>query len=344
MNQIRTRIAPSPTGLFHPGTARTALTNYLFARKNGGVFVLRIEDTDLERSDKKYEKDIIDGLRWLGIEWDEGVEVGGDFGPYHQTERVDTYSKYIQKLLDEGKAFYCWHTKEELEKEKNEQMERKESPRHVCEHKKDKEAQEKKDKANTIIRLDMPDKKVSFKDMVRGKVEFDSKLLGDISLAKNIETPLYNFAVVIDDFEMQISHVIRGEDHISNTPKQIIIGEALGFERPEFGHLPLLLGTDKSKLSKRHGVISVTKFKEEGYLPEAILNFLALLGWNPGDDKEIFSIKELIEEFSIEKIQKGGAVFNVEKLDWINGQYIRQLDIDTLTDLCIPYLKKSGLI
>jgi len=302
-DKIRVRIAPSPTGLFHIGTARTALFNYLFAKKNKGSFILRIEDTDKERSEKKFEKDIMDGLKWLGLNWDE---------LYYQSERVKTHESYLKKLLDEGKAY-------------------------------------KKE----IIWFKNPNKQVIFHDLIRGRVEIDSSLLGDFSLAKDLKTPLYNFAAVVDDHEMNISHVIRGEDHITNTPKQILVYEALGWEPPQFAHLPLILGLDRSKLSKRHGATSLNEYKDLGYLPEAIVNFLALLGWsaqggsasggNPTNE-EIFSLEELIQKFSLEKIQKGGAIFNIEKLNWFNGHYIKQLNLDKLTELCIPYLIEESLI
>jgi glutamyl-tRNA synthetase len=317
---IRVRFAPSPTGPFHIGSARTALFNYLFAKKNKGKFILRIEDTDLERSDKKYEKDIIENLKWLGLEWDEG--------PYYQSGRTDIYQKYIKKLLDSGQAFWCDHTREELEKERKQQMVRKEAPRHICKRKAKK----------GIIRFHCPEKKIVFNDLIRGKLEFDGGLLGDISIAKDEKTPLYNFSVVVDDYEMKISQVIRGEDHISNTPKQILLQEALGFPQPQFAHLPLILGPDKSKLSKRHGAVSISWYKKQGYLPEALINFIVLLGWNPGTEKEIFSLKELIKEFSLERVQKGGAIFNLQRLDWLNGYYIRRMDLDELTKKCLPYL------
>lgn len=336
--QIRVRIAPSPTGPLHIGTARTALFNWLFARKHNGKFILRIEDTDLERSDKKYEKDITESLKWLGVDWDEGIGVGGGYAPYRQSERTGTYTRYIEKLLEEKKAFYCFHTSQELEKEKQEQFKKKEAPRHVCDHF---EKPPRKNKEQGIIRFRSPEKKVRFKDLIREDIEFDSTFLGDVSLAKSVSTPLYNFAVVIDDFEMDITHVIRGEDHISNTPKQILIQEALGFKGPEYAHLPLILGPDRSKLSKRHGALSVSWYRDKGYLPEAMINFMALLGWNPGDEREVFSLDELIKEFSLERIHKGGAVFNTEKLDWINGHYIRSMNLDELTEKCIPFLKKQ---
>ena len=304
---------------------------------------MRIEDTDLERSDKKYEKDIFEGLKWLGIEADEGPEKGGHYGPYRQSERTDTYKKYIEKLLNEGKVFYCFHTEEELEEEKQKLIEIKRPQFHFCEFRTMdfKEAETLKEiKTNYIIRFKTPaNRTIKFSDLIRGEVSFESDLLGDFSIAKNPETALYNFAVVIDDEEMKISHVIRGEDHISNTPKQILIAEALGFNLPKYAHLPLILGEDRSKLSKRHGATSVNEYKEAGYLPEALFNFLALLGWNPGGDQEVFSKEELSNIFSLEKIQKSGAIFDIKKLDWMNGEYIRKKSVAELTKLCKPHFE-----
>lgn len=326
----RVRFAPSPTGALHVGAARSALFNYLFAKKHKGKFVLRIEDTDLERSNPKYEKDITDSLKWLGVEWNEF---------YKQSKRIKSYTKYLKKLLGSGRAFYCYHSEKELEKERKEKLKNKQIPIHICGH-----HGTKNQKQGGIIRFRPPKKKVVFDDLIRGRVEFDSSLLGDISIAKDLKTPLYNFAVVIDDYEMEISHVIRGEDHISNTPKQILLYEALDLPIPKFAHLPLILGPDKTKLSKRHGAVSITDYKEQGYLPEALINFMALLGWNPGDDQELFTLKELIKEFSLDKVQKGGAIFNIEKLDWFNGYYIRQMSLDKLAKECLPYLIKNGLM
>jgi len=294
-SKIRVRFAPSPTGSLHIGVARTALFNYLFAKneKHKGDFILRIEDTDKERSKPEYGEEYIkDNLDWLGIK----VEYKNT---YNQSQRIEIYEKYLKKLLDSGKAY-------------------------------------KKD----IIWFKTSKKKVVFQDLIRGRVEFDGAEFGDFSLAKSLKEPLYNFAAVIDDYEMKISHVIRGEDHISNTPKQILIYKALSLPIPKFAHLPLILGPDKSKLSKRHGAVSMGEYQEQGYLSEAMINFMALLGWNPGTDKELFSLKELIKEFSLEKIQKGGAVFNINKLDWFNGYYIKKMPIKELTKLCLPYLPK----
>lgn len=344
----RVRMAPSPTGPLHIGTARTTLFNYLFAKKNKGVFVLRIEDTDLERSDQKYEKEIIDGLRWLGILWDEGIEVGGDFAPYRQSERAPIYAKYTEQLLKEGKAYRCFCKEDDLAAQRQDQLARGLAPKYSgkCRHLgKDEIKKYLAEGRPSIIRFKTPaGEKISFDDLIRGRITFDSDTLDDFAIAKNIGLPLYNFAVVIDDFEMKITHVIRGEDHISNTPKQILLQRALNFPRPQYAHLPLILGPDRTKMSKRHGPVSVFQYKENGYLPEALTNFMALLGWNPGTEREIFSLDELSREFDINKVQKSPAVFNIEKLNWMNGYYIRQKPLDELTKLCIPFLEKNNLI
>ncbi|TSD03924.1 MAG: nondiscriminating glutamyl-tRNA synthetase [Parcubacteria group bacterium Greene0714_36] len=346
MSIPRVRIAPSPTGNLHIGTARAALFNYLFAKNQGGVFVLRIEDTDLERSDKKYEQNIFDGLRWLGIDPDEGPEQGGPYAPYRQTERTEHYEKYIRQLLAEGKAFYCFHSEKELAEEKERMMVEKRAVLHVCEYRDMTHADAQARAAETpdfIIRFKTSaGRKIAFTDLIRGNIAFESDLIGDFSVAKHPAVPLYNFAVVADDYEMKITHVIRGEDHIANTPKQMLIAEALGFPMPEYAHLPLILGPDRSKLSKRHGATSVDEYRAQGYLPEALFNFMALLGWNPGGDREIFSKEELIQLFSLEKVQKSGAVFDSAKLDWMNGEYIRAKSVAELTDLCMPFFGEGA--
>ncbi|HHE76843.1 MAG TPA: glutamate--tRNA ligase, partial [Candidatus Parcubacteria bacterium] len=368
--EIRVRFAPSPTGYLHIGSARTALFNFLFARKNKGKFILRIEDTDRERSKQEFELDIIENLKWLGIEWDEGPALAspyretrespifnfqsskerkytGNYGPYRQSERRDAYKKYLEKLLKEGKAYYCFCSKEELEAKKQDQISRGLPPRYdgkcsnLSREEVEKNLREGKD---FVIRFKIPEKKILFNDLIRGKIEFDASLFGDIVIAKNLETPLYNFASVVDDFEMKITHIIRGEDHLSNTPKQILLQEALGFPSSAYAHLPLILGQDKTKLSKRHGAMAVGEYKRKGYLPEAIINFLALLGWNPDTEREIYPLPSLIKDFSIKKIQKSGAIFNLEKLDYLNGFYIRQKPIEKLTELCLPYLIENNLI
>ncbi len=360
--EVRVRIAPAPTGNFHIGLARTALFNYLFAKKYEGVFILRIEDTDPERSKPEYEKDILDSLKWLGIEWDEGPDIGGDYGPYRQSQRLEIYLKYLEKLLAEDKAYYCFCSEEELEMERQYQLSIGQAPRYSgkCANL-PKETVQKylAEGKKAVIRIRVPAKKIEFDDLIRGHLEFDAGLMGDIVIAKNLTTrgqnkslgrwregwsPLYNFACAIDDFEMKFTHIIRGEDHISNTPKQILIQEALGFERPIYAHLPLILGPDRTKLSKRHGAIGISEYRKQGYLPEALVNFIAFLGWNPGTEREIYSMASLIKDFSLEKVQKGGAIFNIKRLDFLNGFYIRQKSIEKLTELCLPYLLESGQI
>ena len=331
---VRVRLAPSPTGALHIGTARTALFNLLFARKYRGVFVLRIEDTDLERSDALFEKDIVENLKWLGISWDEGIEVGGDFSPYRQSERVYVYTKYLERLLEEKKAYHCFCTEEQLAKDRQEALAKKSAPRYSgrCANLSDSAVHERLGKGeHSILRIRVPSREVSFVDLIRGEITFDSGLLGDIAIAKTISAPLYNFSVVVDDFEMKITHVIRGEDHIANTPKQMIIAQALGMSSPLYAHLPLVLGQDRSKLSKRHGATTIQELREVGYLPEALDNFLTLLGWNPGSDQELFSFDELVAQFSIDRVQKGGAVWNQKKLEWFNRAFAKNADHRWLT-------------
>jgi nondiscriminating glutamyl-tRNA synthetase len=352
--EVRTRFAPSPTGFLHIGGARTALFNYLFAKKYEGIFVLRIEDTDIERSKKEYEKDLIENMKWLAIEWDEGPIADGqnqkyigNYGPYRQSERLHIYKKYLEKLLKEGKAYYCFCSEEELEAQRQYQMSIGEAPHYngkCAKFKKEEVEKLLSEGKKAIIRFKTPAKKVVFEDIIRGSVEFDTALLGDIVIARDLTSPLYNFSVVIDDFEMKISHVIRGEEHLSNTPKQILFQEALGFPPLKYAHLPLILGPDRSKLSKRHGAMSIKQYREEGYLPEALINFMAFLGWNPGIEREIYSLNSLIKDFELPKVQKAGAVFNIKRLDFLNGFYIRQRSIEKLTELCLPYLIEGGLI
>lgn len=329
--QVRVRIAPSPTGPMHIGTVRAALFNWLFARKHQGSFLLRIEDTDKERSEKKYEEGIIKGFEWLNLIPDEEI--------LRQSERTEVYKKYIQQLLDEGKAYYCYCSKEELEADRQAMMSQGLTPKYSGRCRKNPpEGQEPQ-----LIRLKGSEKRIAFKDIIRGQVEFDANLIGDIAIAKDLETPLYNLAVVVDDAEMEISHVIRGEDHIPNTPRQILIAEALGFSRPQYAHLPLILSPDGGKMSKREGKQSLAEFKEEGYLPEALINFLAFLGWHPEDDKEIMSRKELVEQFSLERVQKGGAVFNQDKLDWLNAQYIKKMSDEELFAAIVDFVPEEWL-
>lgn len=336
--EVRVRFAPSPTGFLHIGGARTALLNYVFAKREEGIFILRIEDTDVERSKEEFEDDIKESLKWLGLEWDEF---------YKQSERLEIYKKYLEKLLENDKAYYCFCTEEELEAHRQYLLSIGKPPVYSgkCANL-DKETVEKyqKEGKNSVIRFRTPVKKIAFDDLVREKVEFDTELIGDFIIAKDLFLPLYNLAATVDDFETKISHVIRGEEHISNTPKQWLLQEALGFEHPEYGHLPLILAPDRSKLSKRHGAVSVKEFRELGYLPEALINYMAFLGWNPGTEREIYSLASLIRDFSLDRVQKGGAVFNITRLDWINGFYIRQKSPEKLTELCIPFLIQASLI
>ena len=345
-DEIRVRIAPSPSGNLHIGTARTALFNYLFAKKEGGKFVLRIEDTDAERTKQEYIDNIFDSLKALGLNWDEGPDVGGPYGPYTQSERFDIYPKYAQILLDKGYAYECWCTNEELEQEKEEAV--KNHKPYVYSRKclnitPAQKEQYIKEGRKPSIRFKVEHKELIFNDMVKGELKFDTSLIGDFVIMKSNGTPTYNFAVVIDDMLMKISHIIRGEDHISNTPKQILIYEALGAKVPEFGHLGMILAPDRSKLSKRHGATAVSDFVKEGYLTDALINFVALLGWAPSDSVEIKTVDEIAKDFRIKEISSSNSIFEYDKLNWMNGQYIKKMDISKLTDMIIPFLSDYDL-
>lgn len=321
---IKVRVAPSPTGNLHIGTAQSALYNWLFAKKNNGEFFLRIEDTDKARSTKESEENIIEALKWLNLNWDGDLK--------RSTDNQPRYEELLKKLLQENKAFYCHHNPEELESERKSQEKNKEAPRHICEHKNTEVGK----KSGGIIRLAVDEKSpriISFEDQVRGHLEFKQSLLGDFSIARSINDALYHFAVVVDDADMKITHILRGEDHISNTPKHILIYEALGFTVPLFGHLPLILAPDRSKMSKRHGDTAATSFKKD-YLPEAIVNFLGCLSYS--FSKEIISKEEMVQEFELNKVHKSGAIFDIKKLNWLNSQYVKKLtakDFRTLTGL-----------
>ena len=346
---IRVRIAPSPTGLLHIGTVRTALSNYLFAKKNKGTFILRIEDTDKERSFPEYEANILSGLKNLGLTPDEGPENPGKYGPYRQSERTHIYRPYIEKLLEEGKAYHCFCTQQELEKERENAQKNKIAFRYSgkCRNISLKEAMERREKGEkSVIRMIVPENKdISFTDIIRGKTKQNTKdLTGDMVIAKDLSTPLYNFVVVIDDHLMEISHVIRGEDHLSNTPKQILIYEVFGWDIPQFAHLPLILNEDRSKLSKRKNSVSVDDYISNGYLKEALINFLILLGWNDGTEKEIYSLEELEKCFSLERVGKAGAVFDIKRLNWINQQYIKMMTDRKLAQEVFPLLIKENRI
>jgi glutamyl-tRNA synthetase len=317
---IRVRFAPSPTGPLHLGNVRAAIFNWLFARSKGGQFLVRIEDTDKERSKKEYEKQILGGLEWLGLNWDEK--------PVRQSERSTVYEKNLRKLLDESYAYWCFCSVDELEAQRQSQLSQGLAPKYSgkCRGISSEEAAEKIRKGESaVIRFKMPEKKVAVNDLVRGRVEFSTGLMGDIVIAKGLTEPLYNFAAAVDDADMEITHVIRGEDHLANTPKQISIQEALGVASPHFAHLPLILGPDKKKLSKRYLDKSFLDYRKQGYLPEAMLNFLVLLGWHPKEDREVISREDMVKEFTLERVQKSGAVFNEKKLDWLNAHYIKEM-------------------
>ncbi len=316
---IRVRFAPSPTGWMHIGTARSGLMSWLFARKHGGVFILRIEDTDKERSTKEFEEDIISGMKTLGLNWDEF---------YRQSERYSIYREHLEKLIVEHKAYHCFCTKEEIDTDRKAAEAAGGSYRYdgKCSHlTEDEVSANLKAGKPFVIRFKIPEEKISWNDIIRGHIEFDMSLLGDIVIAKSMDEPLYNFTVVVDDALMKITHVIRGEDHVPNTPKQIAIFKALGYEAPSYAHLPLILAADRSKMSKRYAETALSEYLRDGYLPEAIVNFIALLGWHPKGDEEILTIEQLLEQFDIERVQKGGAVFDLQKLSWINRHYIAHI-------------------
>ena len=354
MEEVRVRIAPSPSGNLHVGTARTALFNYLFAKKNNGKFVLRIEDTDAERTSQEYIDNIFDSLKALGLNWDEGPDVGGPYGPYTQSERFDIYPKYVQQLLDSGFAYECFCTPEELEAEKAEATANKKP--YVYSKKCENLTEEEKAKLRAegrkpAIRFNIAKAQrafhdtsiLEFDDLVKGKLHMDTDLLGDFVIQKSNGAPTYNFAVVIDDMLMKISHVIRGEDHISNTYKQILIYEALGVPVPRFGHLGMILAPDRSKLSKRHGATAVSDFVKQGYLTDALINFVALLGWAPSDGEEIKTVDEIAQDFRIGEISSSNSIFEYDKLKWMNSHYIKQLSMDELKEKLKPYLEKYDL-
>ncbi len=325
---VRVRIAPSPTGYFHIGSARTALFNWLFARQSGGSFIVRIEDTDKERSESRYDKDIFESLSWLGLDWDEGQDKG-TYGPYRQSERTETYEKYLTTLLKDGHAYYCFCSKETLEKERQSQLAAGQAPKYSGRCRSfsaDEVKQKQASRESSVIRFKSVDGKIEFTDLIRGQVVFEGSLMGDFVIAKDLNNPLYNFAVVVDDYEMKISHVIRGDDHLANTPKQILMQRALQLPEPRYGHLPLILDPDRSKMSKRFSATAISEYRREGYLPEAMVNFIAFLGWHPEGDKEIMTREELIAAFSLGRVQKAAAIFNSEKLDWLNGQYLKRLN------------------
>jgi len=349
-NEVRVRYAPSPTGHLHIGNARTALFNYLYARNQNGKFIIRIEDTDKKRNIEGGEESQLKYLQWLGIEWDESTDVGGEYGPYRQSERTEIYKKYYEELIERGLAYKCYCTEEELEQEREEQIARGETPQYSGKHRhvtKEEEETYVQDGRLPSIRFKVPEGKVyTFNDMVKGEISFEADGIGDFVIVKKDGTPTYNFAVAIDDHLMKITHVLRGEDHISNTPKQIMIYEALNWSVPEFGHMTLIVNENRKKLSKRDESIIqfIEQYEELGYLPEALFNFIALLGWSPSGEEEIFRKSEFIDIFNPERLSKSPAVFDTQKLTWMNNQYIKKLDEQKLVEISLPHLVKAGLV
>lgn len=350
MDRVRTRYAPSPTGHLHIGGARTALFSYLHAKRHGGDFIVRIEDTDIERNVEGAAEKQMAMLKWLGLEWDEGVDVGGPYGPYRCMERTEIYNQYIDQLLEEGKAYLSYTTKEELEKEREEQIARGEIPKYSGWDRDLTPEQQAKFEAEgrvPSVRFRVPEgKMIVIEDEIRGTVKFESDGIGDFVIRRPDGRPTYNFAVAVDDALMKISHVIRGEEHLSNTPKQVMIYEALGFKPPVFAHIPLILNDEGKKMSKRDERIIqfIDQYKELGYLPEAIVNFISLLGWAPEGEEEMFTPQELIEVFSLNRVSKAPAIFDTGKLKWMNGQYIKKASLDRIVELAIPHLEKAGRI
>jgi glutamyl-tRNA synthetase/nondiscriminating glutamyl-tRNA synthetase len=336
MPKVRVRFAPSPTGYVHVGNARTALFNWLFARHNGGSFVLRIEDTDVERSKEAYETQLLDDLRWFGLDWDEGPDVGGPFGPYRQSERSEIYTPYTEKLLREGEAYYCFCSAEQLEAERQEALKAGRQPRYSgrCRKLPAEEAARRKAAGEpAAVRLKIVESSFFWNDLVHGATTFSGEVIGDPVLVRSEGPPAYNYAVVIDDHLMEITQVIRGDDHISNTPRQLAVYRALGWEPPEFAHLSTILGSDRTRLSKRHGATSVESFREMGILPEALRNYLLLLGWSASDGKtEKLTTEQMIAQFSLERITKSPAVFDPQKLNWLNTEYVFELPIKEKTE------------
>lgn len=347
-NEVRVRYAPSPTGHLHIGNARTALFNYLFARNQGGKFIIRIEDTDKKRNIAGGEESQLKYLKWLGMDWDESVDVSGEYGPYRQSERNDIYQTYYNQLLENGHAYKCYCTEAEIEAEREEQTERGETPHYSgkCRHLTAEErAKLESEGREPSIRILVPEGKTyTFDDMVKGPVSFESEGMGDWVIIKKDGTPTYNFAVTIDDYLMKISHVLRGDDHISNTPKQLMVYEALGWEPPIFGHMTLIVNESRKKLSKRDESIIqfIEQYEELGYLPEALFNFITLLGWSPEGEEELYSKEEFIKIFDANRLSRSPALFDTQKLTWMNNQYMKKIDIDRVLEVSLPHLVKAG--
>ncbi|MDA1478179.1 glutamate--tRNA ligase [Bacillus changyiensis] len=347
-NEVRVRYAPSPTGHLHIGNARTALFNYLFARSQGGKFIVRIEDTDQKRNIAGGEQSQLNYLKWLGMDWDESVDVGGEYGPYRQSERNEIYKTYYEELLEKGLAYHCYCTEEELEKEREDQSARGEMPRYsgkCCSLTKEEKEKLRAEGRQPSIRFKVPKGDViTFQDIVKDEISFETDGIGDFVIVKKDGTPTYNFAVAVDDYLMKMTHVLRGEDHISNTPKQIMIYNAFGWDIPDFGHMTLIVNENRKKLSKRDESIIqfIEQYEELGYLPEALFNFIALLGWSPVGEEELFTKEQFIEIFDVKRLSKSPAVFDTHKLKWVNNQYVKKLDLDQVIQLTVPHLQKAG--
>ncbi|MBE0446533.1 MAG: glutamate--tRNA ligase [Actinobacteria bacterium] len=347
MNEVRVRFAPSPTGHLHIGTARTALLNWLYARRQQGVFIVRIEDTDRSRSTVIFEESILEDLAWMGLNWDEGPDIGGKYGPYRQSERFELYQQKADELIRLGQAYRCYCTPKELEERRKAMLAAGLMPKYEGTCRLLTEEQEAECMAQgrkPAIRFRVPDGRIVVHDITRGDIEFSSDVIGDFVILRSDGSPSYHLAVVVDDGEMRITHVIRGEDHITNTAKHIPLFMALGYPVPKFAHNAMILGPDGGKLSKRHGATSVSEYRANGYLPEAINNYLALLSWAPEDTREIFSLEELAWAFTIERISKSPAIFDINKLNWLSGQHIRLASLERITNICIPYLREAGLL
>ncbi len=344
--KVRARFAPSPTGQLHVGNARTALFNWLFARQRGGVNVLRIEDTDVERSEARYETQLLEDLKWLGLDWDEGPDVGGPYAPYRQSDRLHLYQSTAELLVQERKAYYCFCTVEELERDREQALKEGRQPIYSGKCRELDPVQVRQRRAlgePAAIRLKIPEHPIKFHDIVRGEVEFASESVSDPIILRSNGMPVYNYVVVVDDAEMKITHVIRGDDHLSNTPKQVALYEALELPVSEFAHLSTILGPDRERLSKRHGATSIANFREMGILPEALMNYLALLGWAPsGGTRETFTPQELIKEFSLKRVTPSPAIFDMEKLFWLNRHYLKQSAPERTAQLALPYLQRAG--
>lgn len=348
MDEVRVRFAPSPTGELHIGGVRTALFNWLFVRNQGGKMILRIDDTDKQRSSPEFLDSIIGSMQWLGLDWDEGPGAGGGYGPYFQSERLKIYQEEAQKLLEKGHAYYCFCTAEELQAEKEKQRQMKQPPRYSGRCRELTPAEREKRKAagsSYVIRLLMPKEgETVVRDIIRGEVTFDHANLDDFIIIRSDGLPTYNFASVVDDYKMNITHVIRAEEHLSNTPRQQILAKLLGYNVPQYAHVPMILAPDHSKLSKRHGATAVQEYKEMGILPEALINYLTLLGWSPGDDQEILTREETIRSFSLDRVSKNPAIYDLKKLIWLNGHYLRTMELPTITERALPFFQENEKI